>query len=161
MVCKIFLNFFFGVSVWSIRTVSLSVRTGMVQSLGRFIFWSPDRFEALSSGQVLSCVRTCAGIIVRTVTLYRLNARDQSAPFRGGARPDVSNTLSGRGPHSGYKKPRSPHSLHHTPLNLTFWLLVSFFCLFGCSLSSFADYLTLQVFLFNLFSSFFLECWFL
>jgi hypothetical protein len=69
-------------------------------------------------------VRTRAVIIVRTVSLYRPDARDQSAPFRGSERPDVINPPSGRGPHSGYKNSCSPHSLH-TPQNLNFWLIVS------------------------------------
>jgi hypothetical protein len=69
-------------------------------------------------------VRTRAVIIVRTVSLYRPDARDHSGPFRGSERPDVINPPSGRGPHSGYKVPRSPISLH-TPQNQNFWLFVS------------------------------------
>ena len=69
-------------------------------------------------------VRTRAVIIVRTVSLYRPDARDQSAPFRGSERPDVINPPSGRGPHSDYKMLRSPNSLH-TPQNQIFWLFVS------------------------------------
>jgi hypothetical protein len=69
-------------------------------------------------------VRTRAVIIVRTVFLNRPNARNHSTPFRGSERPDIINPPSGRGPHSGYKMPRSPISLH-TPQNQNFWLLVS------------------------------------
>jgi hypothetical protein len=56
-------------------------------------------------------VWTCAVIIVRTVSLYRSDARDQSAPFRGSERPDIINPPSRRGPHKGYKNPCSWHSL--------------------------------------------------
>jgi hypothetical protein len=59
------------------------------------------------SGQELFYVRKRAAIIVRTVTLNRLDAHDQSAPFRGSARLDLINSPSGRGPHSGYKRPSS------------------------------------------------------
>jgi len=69
-------------------------------------------------------VRTRTIIIVRTVSLYRSDARDQSAPFRGSERPDVINPPSGQGPHSGCKNPCSPPSLH-TPQNHCFWLFVS------------------------------------
>jgi len=50
-------------------------------------------------------VRMSAVIIVRTVSLYHPDARDQSAPFRGSERLEVINPLSGQGPHSGYKNP--------------------------------------------------------
>jgi hypothetical protein len=69
-------------------------------------------------------VRTRAIIIVRMVSLYRPDARDLSAPFQGSERPNIINPSSGRGPHSGYKMPRSPISLH-TPQNQIFWLFVS------------------------------------
>jgi hypothetical protein len=55
-------------------------------------------------------VRTRAVIIVRTVSLYRPDARNQSASFRGSERPDFFNPSSERGPHRGYKNPCSPHS---------------------------------------------------
>jgi hypothetical protein len=69
-------------------------------------------------------VQTRTVIIVRTVSLYRRNARGQSAPFWGSERPDVINPPSGRGHHRGYKNPCSPHSLP-TPQNHFFWLFVS------------------------------------
>jgi hypothetical protein len=69
-------------------------------------------------------VQTRAVIIVRTVSLYRPDARDLSTPFRGSERPNVINPPSRRGPHNGYKMPKSPISLH-TPQNHNFWLFVS------------------------------------
>jgi hypothetical protein len=93
-------------------------------------------------------VQTCAVIIVRTVSLYRPNARDRSAPFRGSERPDVINPPSGRGPHSGYKMPRLPISLH-SPQNQKFWLFVS---KVGIKLLVFCIYLSY----FRYFSSLFL-----
>jgi hypothetical protein len=68
-------------------------------------------------------VRTRAVIIVRTVSLYRPDALDLSAPFRGSKRPDIINPPSGRGPHNDHKMLRSPNSLH-TPQNHIFWLFV-------------------------------------
>jgi hypothetical protein len=83
-------------------------------------------------------VWTRAVIIVRTVSLYRPDARDHSAPFRGSEHPDVINPPSGQGPHSGYKMPRSPISLH-TPQNQNFWLFVS---KVGIKLLAFCIYLS-------------------
>jgi len=101
------------------------------------LHWRPDG-SLLESGRRwiphvragLDGVRMRAIIIVRTVSLYRPDAGDQSAPFWGSERSDVINPPSGRGPHRGYKYPCSPHS-HSTPQNLTFvWLWVPFFCEF-------------------------------
>jgi hypothetical protein len=87
-------------------------------------FWSPDRVGDLSSGQYLPYVRTQAGFIERTVTLNRSDTRDQSASFRGSARPDVIKTPFGRGPHRGYKNPLLT-ALSTIPHKFYFWLIVS------------------------------------
>jgi hypothetical protein len=126
--CKIFLIFFCVFQCGaSERSVLMSGRTGSLDGTllksGRE--WSPH----VRTGP--DGVRTRAVIIVRTVSLYRPDARNQSTPLQGSERPDVINPLSGRGTHRGYKFPCSPHS-HYTPLNLTFGCLWPLFlCVFG------------------------------
>jgi hypothetical protein len=92
-------------------------------------------------------VRTRAVIIVRTVSLYRPDARDLSAPFRGSERPDIINPPSRRGPHRGYKMSRSPNSLH-TPQNQIVWLFVS---KVGFKFLAFCIYLSYFKYFFSLF----------
>jgi hypothetical protein len=90
------------------------------------LHWRPDG-SPLESGRRWSPhvrtgpdgVRTRAVITVWTVSLYRPDARDQSAPFWDSERPDVINPPFGRGSHIGYKNPCSPRSLP-TPQNHCF-----------------------------------------
>jgi len=104
---------------------------------------------AKTSGQVSGYVQMRAATNGRTVRIYRPDAGDLSAWFRGSARPNSINTPSGRGSHRGYIYPgRHLSSLPHQ--NLTFWLLVSYFLsAFGLISSLFVFLyinLTIQVF---------------
>jgi hypothetical protein len=126
LVCKIFLSFS-GVLVWSVRTVSLSVRTGMVLSFGRFIFGvrtglelcRPDdpctasrRALASSCGRLLYIVRTRA-----TSLLLSEAARVRTSLKHS---PDGDPTVAIKGP--------DRRSILHTPHNPSFWQLVSKIC---------------------------------
>lgn len=137
--------------------VTLDVQTSQLSR--RFLLVSGQRWSSVVRIG-LACVRTRAASIGWTVKINRSDAHNQSALFRGRARPDGINTPFGRGPHRGYIWPRLPHSFSCPKKSLlcffvsnsfgVFFLEWSYPCLyFVHSLSHFSYFSIL--FLFSLF----------
>jgi hypothetical protein len=72
-------------------------------------------------------VRTRAATNGRTVRINRPDTRNLSTWFRGSARPNGINSLSGRGPHRGYIYTPGCHLSTLPHQNLPFWHFVSEF----------------------------------
>jgi len=122
--------------------------------------WSPDGYEAQSSGQDL----IESGRMRQPPDggeSHCPDAPDLSACSQCSVRPDDVNASSGRGPHSVYKYPCSSDSLH-TPQNLNFWLLASYLSLSSLPFCIFLSYLRYfsSLFLFSFFFKKLLECYF-
>jgi hypothetical protein len=112
----IYANFpqFFTFSMWSVRTASLCIQTGVDQTAGRYSCTSERARLRRLNGQV-----------------RRPDAHEMSACFRGNAHPNGVNKPSGRGPTGSINPLATALSPYPTKKSL-FWLLVSdFLWVFG------------------------------
>jgi hypothetical protein len=126
--CKFFSFFLVFQCGASGRSLLAFGRVGSSRSDGSFLEFGPSWSHVVRTIRVF--IRTSVGFIVRTTSLYRPDVRDLSTPSWGGERPDIITPPSRRGPHSGYKMPRSPVSFSPYPTKSTFWHFVSewFWC---------------------------------